>query len=1583
MKKKGLLKNILLAGAFLFALGGGICKNTVPAQAATVNMVTSLSGTADYINTHTYTFEYNIGDESVTTQSTFPKANTARLIGVKGGSKANISLPNTVQVKYNNKTYTLYVTEIGTGSPITDSTDNSAWLTYNLTVAGADLLKINDNAFQGLQRPIKFTGSSCTSLVYVGKNAFKGCNMSDSAITFSKIETIGESAFQGITSSAALTGTFNLALPESFTMGDNAFDNTAITKWAVTSSNKNPTVTSTSGVADGSVANKYAYTFSYNIGNTSNTKENADNTAKIERIRFGKAVAITLPNTVSVVYNGSTYVLKVVELGNGTDNIFKEDELSRFIKEKAGISYDAYKITISGANLIKINDYAFKGIPNSIVFTASNCKALEYIGKEAFKGCDLTGSDLNIVIGTIKEIGESAFQDTTATAKIATTITVPYPDSLTIGANAFLNSAIDLPLDESYDTVITSDDFEYTIRYNIGNTTTTKENEKNTAVITGIKFNKNSNLTIPSTLKVTHSNGKTYVVKVTELGDGEQKVVTNEGTAKITINNANIKRINDHAFENISNPVLFSASDCKNIEYIGINAFKGCTITGSNLKLPASLKTIKVGAFKDTVSTATLTGTIPLPLANEPESLIEAGAFENSATIDWSYTTPAEVSAIVNTLEGSAAGAAKDGFGFYFNYKIGDTSNLNENENNTATITGVRFGKAANLDIPYTVKVTYDGQTYKLRVTEIGDGNKNILIDDSLNDYVGNKYVGYAITTESPRLIKINSHAFEGIANPIILNMGNMEDLIYIGECAFKDCVLKDPNTHQTLWMYKIDTITIDNEAFKNTTGTVNGLIIHKPMVKMELGKNVFENSTIRNIAGLYTKENYELFNDYEFMKKLDPDMVMYTSHTSAKLGNKAINGRKQGLTVGEYTDTYLNNNKKSPYDILNYPWKKIQEADGTPHTYYNIPITNWRRSEKSKNLGLDYNSWTWDKLSAFDLDRDDQIKIWNKSYNKARYESARPAIWGKLPIRDGIIYRCADLDSSTNEAGTYAQVLRFRGEFKIDPDENVQDEYFDVNQNLPDDPHLWCDDGYVIFIYPKEAALNEDKNSELYCMNFYAQGALFKDNSNFRGKPVIATHAYSANGYPFGEYMDNEQGEGTNGRWGAPTHPLDMSGNAIKYSDQLVKKYGWSGEYYFDMFAYDSSYGGDIFAFALTRRNKTDEPMFSQFNYHIVDPQEEDMLQFERTGDNVISEHVPGVHTTLEDPEYNGYKFDGWYMDPECTEPAPESFTLDYETWQAEYHLYGKFVIKQTPCDATLNIYPNNGEWTGGSDDERLSDDGTYYIETRYYYDDEPVPTMYIDDTKITREGFIFDGWDYDGTSDCWADNTFTFNDGAIGNLHARWKRTEDTVTAGRGGKGVSVTVNDGRDTVFGLQGADGTDVDELIDPKLLARIPESMRKGSAGGGRNVKLTDAITYMKDGKMASVSWIKDYDKPEITGNPDVTMTPVPAIRFDLNGVTGTIPGAVEECYYVFDTDDVTATVTPDVESSELNAKKIDGFLGWGTSYNGQVVFAKDTPITASDIKTILDWDGEPVSRTLTLYAIWDQRKITNIHVTEP
>ncbi len=391
------------------------------------------------------------------------------------------------------------------------------------------------------------------------------------------------------------------------------------------------------------------------------------------------------------------------------------------------------------------------------------------------------------------------------------------------------------------------------------------------------------------------------------------------------------------------------------------------------------------------------------------------------------------------------------------------------------------------------------------------------------------------------------------------------------------------------------------------------------------------------------------------------------------------------------------------------------------------------------------------------------------------------------------------------------------------------------------------------------------------------------------------------------------------------------------------------------------------------------DTELFSKVNYHIVNPQESGMLQFERTGDNAIFETRRSTHVVLDNPEYSGYSFLGWHWDAACTKPAPESFFLE----EVEYDLYGKFEVGHAPCEATLNIYPNNGEWTGGSEDEMLSPNGTYYIEIREYKDNEPVPTMYIDNTKITRDGFIFDGWDYDGTSGCWANNKFTFKDKAVGNLHARWKRTEDTVTAGRGGKGVSVTVNNGQSTVFGLKGADGTNVNSVVDSQLLSRIPASKRNGSAGGGANVQLTDVLTYSNSGKTASVSKIKDYNKPSLTGNPDITMSPVPAVRFDLNGVTGTIPGAVEKCYYVFDTDDVTATVTPDVESSELNAKKIDSFLGWSTSYNGPVVFAKDTPITASDIKTILNWNDSSKPRTISLYAIWKYKNITNIHVTDP
>jgi len=128
--------------------------------------------------------------------------------------------------------------------------------------------------------------------------------------------------------------------------------------------------------------------------------------------------------------------------------------------------------------------------------------------------------------------------------------------------------------------------------------------------------------------------------------------------------------------------------------------------------------------------------------------------------------------------------------------------------------------------------------------------------------------------------------------------------------------------------------------------------------------------------------------------------------------------------------------------------------------------------------------------------------------------------------------------------------------------------------------------------------------------------------------------------------------------------------------------------------------------------------------------------------GDKVIltfDANYPGGTVTPPNKEYNkndqvgplqylptptrpGYKFDGWYLDEDCTQPVLRTYVLTKDTT-----IYAKWLVD--PDDSVLLVFDAN--YPGGTVDPP---------DKLYKRNDEVGPLQYL--PTPTRPGYRFDGW-------------------------------------------------------------------------------------------------------------------------------------------------------------------------------------------------------------------------------------------------
>lgn len=194
---KNILRHVFGVLVFTFIF----CAQNINAEAAeTINEKTTTTGSATYdpnngSNTQDfYDFAYKIGDTSKTTAN---DSNVATITNYHICNNAgNCTIPASVKVKYNSKTYVLKVTEVGNGSDQVCSPSG-------VITVGNNVTKINNYAFYNARYATSIKiGSKVTS---IGTNSFQNCSNATSVSISNSVASIGNYAFDGCTSLKTIT----------------------------------------------------------------------------------------------------------------------------------------------------------------------------------------------------------------------------------------------------------------------------------------------------------------------------------------------------------------------------------------------------------------------------------------------------------------------------------------------------------------------------------------------------------------------------------------------------------------------------------------------------------------------------------------------------------------------------------------------------------------------------------------------------------------------------------------------------------------------------------------------------------------------------------------------------------------------------------------------------------------------------------------------------------------------------------------------------------------------------------------------------------------------------------------------------------------------------------------------------------------------------------------------------------------------------------------------------------------------------------------------------------------------------------
>ncbi len=177
--------------------------------------------------------------------------------------------------------------------------------------------------------------------------------------------------------SQSFTKTFVLAFLCTFFISKNVYAAPAV----VTVSSPTGTATAVDGYK--------SYTFDYDTNSL---------TGKITRINYSRAVNDTIPNTLTVKYSNKNYTIKITEIGDGINSIYKDNTTPPGL------------LNINGSYLTKINAHAFQDfIPISNgkhnYVNMKDASNLTTIGDYAFAGSCI----YNVIPAKVTDIGAHAF----------------------------------------------------------------------------------------------------------------------------------------------------------------------------------------------------------------------------------------------------------------------------------------------------------------------------------------------------------------------------------------------------------------------------------------------------------------------------------------------------------------------------------------------------------------------------------------------------------------------------------------------------------------------------------------------------------------------------------------------------------------------------------------------------------------------------------------------------------------------------------------------------------------------------------------------------------------------------------------------------------------------------------------------------------------------------------------------------------------------------------------------------------------------------------------------------------------------
>lgn len=268
------------------------------------------------------------------------------------------------------------------------------------------------------------------------------------------------------------------------------------------------------------------------------------------------------------------------------------------------------------------------------------------------------------------------------------------------------------------------------------------------------------------------------------------------------------------------------------------------------------------------------------------------------------------------------------------------------------------------------------------------------------------------------------------------------------------------------------------------------------------------------------------------------------------------------------------------------------QTINGESHTFTNVPVTSWRRSEgyvpvSRVSTSENGQPWNWETVSGLDLKLGGEVnstkpdetsknmeKVWDGSrqeshnFNHVDYLDSNvvTADWNNTTLYDSATWT---KPSDVAEGGSQEALYRFQATVNLGKEYDPTADTFTLVPVTGDD-EIFINDDMFVFVYPENVELSIDPNSPDYFANYLA---FWTGTDNKDGKIMF----YGHQGTEAKQVSLNGMNKLTNGWYVAAVQ--DNVGQSITYGYLTHNgDTGYTGEYKIDIFTGEYATGGGMF---------------------------------------------------------------------------------------------------------------------------------------------------------------------------------------------------------------------------------------------------------------------------------------------------------------------------------------------------------------------------------------------------------------------